>query len=449
MYESIKEQFAEVIAYSQSIPNPQIDDLFDKWATAKKKFIERFGGLIYEWPEPVEFELDKKTQKSQALEFSDLVCNVYNNPDLSAFIEDNLDSFYDNKVLNSKYKEIPIGMKLLKSFKHFEKNEETLHRIQDLASSLIQGNKIKGKLCFSVHPLDFLSSSCNNYNWRSCHSLDGDYRAGNLSYMVDKTTFMIYLKGDDNKIIPLFPKSVPWNSKKWRVLVYASENDYLMFAGRQYPFNSSYGLQTALDIYNNLVYADTRATYCEWKDFYYNSFGTKKLDYRYFEYDGELVPIEKCIQNAMCSTHFNDVLISSCYEFPNYTILNPGSWWHSVGGLLENPIIVGGAVECLHCGKETIEMPETMRCSDCELRYGYEENESFVTCECCGTRIWFDDSYTVNDYYDVCSNCFQKEAFVCEDCGNSFFNEEKQYIPNYGEVCSYCYNRYLEQKDEV
>ena len=55
----IKEQFCEVIRYSQSIPDPQVDALFHDWELAKEKFIERFGGLIYEWPNPIEFHLDK------------------------------------------------------------------------------------------------------------------------------------------------------------------------------------------------------------------------------------------------------------------------------------------------------------------------------------------------------------------------------------------------------
>ena len=28
---------------------------------------------------------------------------------------------------------------------------------------------------------DYLSLSENAFNWRSCHALDGEYRAGNLS----------------------------------------------------------------------------------------------------------------------------------------------------------------------------------------------------------------------------------------------------------------------------
>ena len=65
--EQIKRQFSEVIRYSQYISDPCIDELFSQWETSKKKFIERFGGLIYEWPQPVEFVLDPKEKKQKAI----------------------------------------------------------------------------------------------------------------------------------------------------------------------------------------------------------------------------------------------------------------------------------------------------------------------------------------------------------------------------------------------
>ena len=127
---------------------------------------------------------------------------------------------------------IPRGMKIVKSFKYFEKDEDTLADIQSAASMIIQEDKIEGKLCMSVHPLDFLSLSENTYNWRSCHALDGDYRAGNLSYMVDSSTVICYLKSDRDERLPNFPPEVKWNSKKWRVLLFFSNDWDMIFAGR-------------------------------------------------------------------------------------------------------------------------------------------------------------------------------------------------------------------------
>ena len=98
MYSDIKEQFRSVIRYSQGIDNPQIDNLFAQWKTSKRKFIERFGGLIYEWSEPVEFSLDANTKRSMAMEFANTVSDTFNNPMLAEFIDENIDTFFDNKV---------------------------------------------------------------------------------------------------------------------------------------------------------------------------------------------------------------------------------------------------------------------------------------------------------------------------------------------------------------
>lgn len=61
--------------------------------------------------------------------------------------------------------------------------------------------------------LRFLTSSVNTYNWRSCHALDGEYRAGNLSYMADNVTFMCYIKGEAKLQYPFLPHGISWNSK--------------------------------------------------------------------------------------------------------------------------------------------------------------------------------------------------------------------------------------------
>ena len=103
----------------------------------------------------------------------------------------------------------------------------------------------------SVHPLDFLSLSENGHNWRTCHSLDGDYRAGNISYLLDDVTFIAYLKAQDNYYLPNFPTSIPWNSKKWRVLLHLSKDKNLLMAGKQYPLQLERGMQAVLNRIKN------------------------------------------------------------------------------------------------------------------------------------------------------------------------------------------------------
>ena len=463
MYSDIKEQFRSVIRYSQGISDPQVDNLFTRWKASKQKFIERFGGLIYEWPEPVEFSLDANTRRSMAMEFANTVSDTFNNPVLAEFIDENIDTFFDNKVSKvAENSQIPPGMKLIKAFKFFEPNKTTLREVQDMASQLIQENKVKGTLCFSVHPLDFLSSSENTYNWRSCHSLDGEYRAGNLSYMVDATTFIVYLKGADNQRLYNFGE-VLWNSKKWRMLIHASEDDEIMFAGRQYPFSSKSGIDLVLKIYNNLMYQSVpnqyyRCKYMGWKADYVDSYvpfgatdysNPKELAYRYLVYHQELVCIDDLVQEGYNALNYNDVLQSTCYSYPYYATLPCGINKTTARRLIKHPIIVGDEVTCLECGREAIRNPETMRCNDCELEYGTEENDVYTFCDCCGARIYVDDGISVNDGTDlVCEACSKTECFICDFCGEIYYNDQRVFIPQREEwYCTYCYYNHGNDKE--
>lgn len=456
----VKEQFCDVIRHSQAIPEPKVDKLFEDWYNAKKKFIERFGGLIYEWPTPIEFALDEEEKRYRASNFADCVYDTFNNPVLADFIDENLDGFFDNKVVKVvPNSEIPVGMKLLKAFKFFEFNPKTLRNIQDMASQLIQENKVKGVLCFSVHPLDFLSSSENTYNWRSCHALDGEFRAGNLSYMTDTTTFMVYLKGCDDAELPNFGK-VRWNSKKWRMLIHAADNDEIIFAGRQYPFSSKGGMDTVMNIYNNLCQQNSGfgySKYGEWRADYvtgyvpYDTTNPNMVPYtlsdKYAVIGNRLVGMNEIIVEGPHALNYNDLTHSTVYTYPYFGVFNPFGY-HSPRKLREKPISIGGAVHCLHCGNLYISNSETMRCDNCELEYGVEENENYCSCGCCGRRMYVDDAYVVGDCEElVCPQCFNTECFVCDACDQSYYNEDKYYCEETDTyICKHCHENYTEVK---
>ena len=210
-YKEIQEKFNKVISYSQGIEHPQTDNLFSRWLENKRDFIEAMDGrLIWEWPEPVSFELGIKEKNLRIDDFIDMVCTKWQNNDLADFISLERDGFFSNQVVTQyiypqKNIIIPQGMKLLKAFKYFEDDIKVLNDMQSSASMIIQEDKVTGTLCLSVHPLDFLSTSENNHNWRSCHALDGEYKAGNLSYMVDKSTIICYLKSNRDEQLPNFP----------------------------------------------------------------------------------------------------------------------------------------------------------------------------------------------------------------------------------------------------
>ena len=445
---SIQREFNKVIAYSQGISEPKTDELFDRWLEAKRDIIEAMDGrLVYTVPTKVSFELSYKEKMNRVNEFIESVSMTWRNNDLACFIDENKDGFFSNIVVESftspRGAKIPKGMKLVKAFKFFEDDKLTLEEIQNRASMIIQEDKVEGWLCFSVHPLDFLSTSENTYNWRSCHALDGEYRCGNLSYMMDKSTVVCYLKSDkDNNHLPNFPGDVLWNSKKWRMLLFLSDRWNAMFAGRQYPFFS----ETALDVvkYHSMNVFRMHGQWSGWhndevKSHFFEG-DVEHEDDIYFRHvyipmRGKYYAKHELIEDCENPMHFNDLLRSSCYT-PYYC------WNKSYGYHSDVHFTIGGEIPCLRCGEYPIAQTDDMLCRDCELDYGSSEDDAYTTCACCGRRIFYDDSWYVESTGEnICEDCANRECRTCDNCGELYYNNDIVYDKrNHDYRCEHCHS---------
>ena len=457
MYNDVQEQFNKVISYSQGIPEPETDKLFADWLEAKRDFIEAFGGqLIYEWPEKVSFELGSREKSLRLDDFIGVLENRYENYDLAEFVRANREGFFSNQVVEpyttSKGDIIPKGMKLLRAFKFFESDANALEAEQNAASMIIQEDKIEGTLCLSVHPLDFLSTSENTHNWRSCHALDGEYRSGNLSHMIDHSTFICYLKSSKDEKLPNFPPDVPWNSKKWRVLFYMSDRWDMIFAGRQYPFCT----ETGLDFVKNKVFPRANlGDFSTWIDKKYCGFKDKDVysnfSHSYVPVVDGLVPLDELVINEPGSLQFNDVLSSSCYD-----ALYAYKKVECFGGYKYAPMHkftrfhVGGKCNCTRCGKYPIEITSSFMCNDCELEYGDSEDDMFAYCPCCGSRYYYDDGVWVEgDEECVCPSCADRETTICDCCGTRHYTSAMVYSRKHNKyLCPECWDEMQIEEEE-
>lgn len=441
--EELKSQFKKVIEYSQDIQvdKDSIDDLFQHWYENKKEFIQAMDGhLSLTIPGSITFELsnDKKAQK-----FTNFIhsITVMLGPEceLLSFLDFNKEGFFQNEVVYSFEMEngtvIPAGMKLLKAFKYFIEDKEYLYSLQNMASMIIQENKITGQLCVSVHPLDFLSSSENNHKWRSCHALDGEYRAGNLSYMVDPTTVICYLKGEEDQQLSSFPPGLLWNSKKWRMLLFFSKNRELFFAGRQYPFASENALEVvkehiipALTNYNSYDISEwTNNTITEWSNI-------PIVPNTYIVVQNNIFDKYKIITDES-NLHYNDLIYSSCY-IPYYCYINTEYITNLSQDMFQIP--VGGQVRCLKCGKYHIDDPEWMVCDDCK-------DYDYYYCDCCGTRV-HPSEVCYAPWGFLCPACAESECSYCEKCGELDYTENMR-LYNGEYYCNYCYNKIMEENE--
>lgn len=466
----IKPKVDEVLTYSQHVEFCHTQKLLEDWYNAKKTIIKKVlaGQLIYECPEKITFELSQESKIDRYNSFIEYVGNLldidYNNDFMRYLERINPDWFYKN-VLEADYvinedKKIQKGTKVVKSFKYFITDPVLLADIQNRASNLIQENKVEGYLCLSVHPLDYLSSSENTFNWRSCHALDGEYRAGNLSYMLDESTIVCYLRSENEAVLPRFPESVPWNNKKWRCLLYFNNNLNAVFAGRQYPFFSPSALETVRKVlmralqdsepYATRMYSyDPERRWSHWHNDYLGNFQYSEYDAedgggieddKYLVMCAQVFNIYDIVKDGSNSRHFNDLLRSSCYTQPYYMF---EKHYYSIQNTEFN---IGKEVKCLRCGENIVQSGDTLMCPACTCQYGDNmDPEEYPICDCCGATFWAPEGWWIGDDY-VCDSCYQTECFRCEHCGDSFFNSEKHFIEESSKfVCTSCYKDLTEE----
>lgn len=223
--------------------------------------------------------------------------------------------------------------------------------------------------------------------------------------MLDKATFICYLKSNENAKLPNFPPEVKWNSKKWRVLLFLSEDKNLILSGRQYPYESELGIKFIL---NELLPSFKIFNENNWTNW------EKITEDNAINIEDFSILIEEIVKQNNGTKCFND-LLHSHYYVPSYTY----KYIEDENGIIplidinSSKIIVGGYTYCLHCGiKEILLGSSTMMCENCELEYGTEENELFSFCVACGKRIYREDGF----FYEgevFCYDCYHSEFETC------------------------------------
>ena len=432
----VRQVIAHVVGTSPEKLNG-VDMILHEWYKNKKHFISKklFNGNLIKEICHVEIKLSEERKTELAQKFIYSLCDDWAElfPDwsdyadeaweLSRFLRANMPGFFENKTVEEY--EAPdttiIGkdVKISKNFKHFFDNDKLLRLIQDKYSEVVQQDKITGTFCASIHPLDFLSSSENNYGWRSCHALNGDYAGGNLSYMMDNCTIIFYIKGADDVKLPRFPETVPWNDKKWRMLAFISDFENIIWYGRQYPFFSEEMLKQVFNFFE--VFYSTHYYYPD------SEYITNMRDYRneltvqippHIYYGDKILPKDELIRNAPAAAHYNDLLNSHCYT-PYYSIRATRHYTHGKYPL----VTVGHSPICACCGKQERILTNELVSKDCNKKL----HPSY--CDCCG-ELMPDGPYDwIYGLGKICINCFDKYVEKCPTCGHWYAKQKP---------CMYC-----------
>lgn len=444
-YDEIVDQVKQVITYSQEIENPKIENVLKIWKEAKAQFIQNMGGeLIYRYPEKIIFHMDEEEKKRRVKSFLNHIQYDLGCSDLVNFLSiQDINSLFENRVSETYRTDngaiVKEGSKLGKAFKHFIANSRVLADLQIELSRIIQEDKIEGYMCLSVHPLDYLSMSENSYKWRSCHALDGEFRAGNLSYMMDSSTIVCYICGEDQVKLPHFPESIPWNSKKWRALFYVSDDRNIIFCGRQYPFSTmtamDFVLKNILPQNHILSELDNECQWSNWTkscieeitltDINNNVIGRFEADDRFVPIGSTFQSLSTVVIDAEDSAHFNDVLYSTC-STPLYAFKLYKCDWNDRNDIIpytnnNTKCCVGHPVNCIVCGNYYVN-GDTMLCSHCEDEHNID-GEWCPYCDGYYSTQHMEWIGELNSY--VCNDCCA-HLIRCEHCNELMLDEEKK-----------------------
>ena len=440
MAKNLLQEVEDVIYHSQPIrKNVRINIVpwIKQWYENKKYFIQAFGGkAIYRFPEPVKITLSDREASgifrdvitiSKYQPYGDFIAQLteeeFFNNKTKVDLEVEKDRF--NKVIFPQLTQennkttveeervnkvvIPKNSKVLKALKYFIDDPQELREEQDRLSRYIQKKEITGYLHFSVHPLDFLSLSENAHGWTSCHSLDGDYAAGNISYMLDHSTFVCYITPEKKMNITNFPK--PWYSKKWRVLLHMSNHGNFIFINKEYPF----ALANTPDL---MLKAVSLIFHRRWN--FDNKFLFQILSE---QYKNQLKGTDYIVRGNYIDRLYDFLQTPKEKLFYNDITMGNKPRWLWAGYQTKDKVEMGANVLCPFCGKHYIKYSDVISCYHCLYNLDLTYNTNYTQCYSCGEYLHEEDAYTTQDHGIICGDCYEREYGYCRNCDGLYHRD--------------------------
>lgn len=119
----------------------------------------------------------------------------------------------------------------------FNNLHNCVEKCRIIHSQALNSTKIEGTLCLSIHPMDYITMSDNDYGWESCMTWTredepGEYRTGTIEMMNSPSVVIAYIKG--NKPYHPLGNDEVWSNKKWRELFIVDKE--FISGIRAYPY---------------------------------------------------------------------------------------------------------------------------------------------------------------------------------------------------------------------
>ena len=320
---------------------------------------------------------------------------------------------YDRETGEVTFLKLPAGMKTLRAMKKlidfkFSKNPhlpEVYEEFRLEHSRILNDRKLVGELCFSIHPLDFLTISDNNNNWSSCMSWQdyGCYHTGTVEMMNSNNVICVYLKSADGVDSFNFSsrtdkdgKEYHWNSKKWRQLFYCTKE--IIVGGKAYPYYNEELTLKALEVLRELAKNNWNHEYQygieRYRDMLHiNTYFKMQRNHEWIATNNTKKHNIIFETNAMYNDMFND---------------KRTKFWCIRNKVNKNKMInISGKVCCVECGNEAVVE---------KIDYDYAEDYQYDNEDFCE-----DDRYDYNNRFAgvkrvYCPDCYtRRNCNYCED----------------------------------
>ena len=352
---------------------------------------------------------------------------------------------------NGKVLQVQRGMKIAKAIEKIfmaqkpymteDFNNEFNEKFKEFknAHSIILNEKyINGTLCFSIHPLDYITMSDNSFNWSSCMSWtsgDGCYRVGTIEMMNSNNVICAYIKSnnqiyDFSKEHNSSEEEFHWNTKKWRQLFYVTKD--IIVNGKSYPFAMDEVTQESiLKELKNLVEQNMGWTYAFGPEYYLDMVHINSK-YRMDKNRDWIFCNNTRKHNIIFDTKgmYNDFLNDSNFTYLCFR-----------NKVKRNKIIsVSGKGNCICCNSSLTENREDSWNDDYNDRFSSTGEvlcdkclENVATCCACSvcdpTKEYIKIKSETGNFKYVCESCF-KNYFKCPLCENTFYFDSLLYIEN-------------------
>ena len=334
-----------------------IDILLRKWAEAKYDYYVAFGHQLI-IRTPIEYTMD-------ANEMRPMVYDLYKTyPQYAASIDkvveaggrDGIDYFTKNEMPKCDFYKTYApdvykkGMKISKFFSQLFQNKEF-----DIAfSKVMQNRMIKGFVCISIDPYDFMTSGTNMHGWSTCQKLYGSMNYGTVQWIWDPNALIAYrdngktytydrivARQDGERDEYNFGKNqFEGNSKSWRQIINGDRMNCTFLFGREYPQHKDIEVvsEKARELLENTIGSYIGVT--DW-----DNYGDLKRIHseKYFG--------NKPVYVDVTNHHYSDIheweSLKRSYPEIKKALISPANT-----DMSKVQVTAGGKLYCLCCGRE-------------------------------------------------------------------------------------------------